>query len=201
MKKQKLPIYIATIARLLMDWRLSQGISRYEVAKQSGIHINTIKRLEDSEGGITFEDGLRYLLFAETHKSKPCLMKSFIRAMASYQSEAEMAETLKAQQKQQDAESRRKALHRLKTETEIRQSIQEEMTAQLQSLTTSYSAKTEQLEAQLQAARDHIATLETEQKSAAIRHQDELTQAKLQGLEEAKQEYEKNSWFSWKKKK
>ena len=183
MKKQKLPIYTATMARLLMDWRQSHGISRYEVAKHSGIHINTIKRLEDSEGGITYEDGLRYLLFAETHKSKPCLMKAFIRAMASYQSESEIAETVYAKQKQQEAESKRKALQRLKTENEIRQAVQEEMSAQLQALTTSYSAKTEQLETQLQAARDHIATLEAEQKSAAIRHQEELIQAKLQGAE------------------
>ena len=57
MKQKKLQVYTVTMAKLLMDWRISQGISRYEVAKSTGIHINTIKRLEEGEGGVTFEDG------------------------------------------------------------------------------------------------------------------------------------------------
>ena len=55
MRQKKPQIYTVTMAKLLMGWRTSQGISRYEVAKSTGMHINTVKRLEEGEGGITFE--------------------------------------------------------------------------------------------------------------------------------------------------
>ena len=35
MKQKKPQIYTVTMAQLLMDWRTSQGISRYEVAKST----------------------------------------------------------------------------------------------------------------------------------------------------------------------
>lgn len=83
MKQKKPQIYTVTMAQLLMDWRTSQGISRYEVSKNTGVNINTVKRLEEGEGGVTFEDGFRYFVYAENHKSKPNLMKKFREAMAS----------------------------------------------------------------------------------------------------------------------
>lgn len=49
MKQKKPQIYTVTMAQLLMDWRTSQGISRYEVAKSAGIYINTVKRLEEAK--------------------------------------------------------------------------------------------------------------------------------------------------------
>ena len=49
MKQKKPQIYTVTMAQLLMDWRTSQGISRYEVSKNTGVNINTVKRLEEGE--------------------------------------------------------------------------------------------------------------------------------------------------------
>ena len=123
MKQKKPQIYTVTMAQLLMDWRTSQGISRYEVAKSTGMHINTVKRLEEGEGGITFEDGLRYLLYADSHKSKPNLMKKFRDAMASYQTEQEQADVVNAQQKQRRTEAMLKDFERRRIENTTRHAV------------------------------------------------------------------------------
>lgn len=177
------------MAQLLMNWRTSQGISRYEVAKRTGIHINTVKRLEEGEGGISFEDGLRYFLYAESHKSKPNLLKKFREAMATYQSELDMANVLMAQQKQREAEANRKASERHHIEQSTRQTVQMEMSKQLTSLTTQYNAHTDRLEAELKTTRDQITALQREQQTIAERHKKELENAKRQGAEEAQQAF------------
>ena len=123
MKQKKPQIYTVTMAQLLMGWRTSQGISRYEVAKSTGMHINTVKRLEEGEGGITFEDGLRYLLYADSHKSKPNLMKKFRDAMASYQTEQEQADVVNAQQKQRRTEAMLKDFERRRIENTTRHAV------------------------------------------------------------------------------
>ena len=156
MRQKKPQIYTVTMAQLLMGWRTSQGISRYEVAKSTGMHINTVKRLEEGEGGITFEDGLRYLLYADSHKSKPNLMKKFREAMASYQSEQEQVSVVIAQHKQRRLENLRSDFERRKIENTTRQSVQMEMSEKLTSLTTEHDAKTKELETELLEARDQI---------------------------------------------
>ena len=50
----------------------------------TGMNTNTVKRLEEDEGGVSFEDGFRYFVYAESHKSKPNLMRKFREAMVSY---------------------------------------------------------------------------------------------------------------------
>ncbi len=135
MRQKKIHIYTVTMAKLLHEWRTSQGISRYEIAKQTGIHINTVKRFEDGEGGVTFEDGFRFFLYAESHKSKPNLLKKFREAMATYHSEQEKADVVNAIQKQRMADTQRKASERQKIEQAIRLTVQKEMAEQLTSLT------------------------------------------------------------------
>lgn len=195
MKQKKLQIYTVTMAQLLMDWRTSQGISRYEVAKSTGMNINTVKRLEEGEGGISFEDGLRYILYADCHKSKPNLMKKFRELMTSYQSEQEQENVVKALQKQRMAVETHKDIERRKIERSTRQAVQMEMSEQIVSLTTEYNTKTDRLEAELQSARDQIAALQKEQQESAEKHSRELEEAKLQGSEEAQQKFAQKSWL------
>ncbi|OYP57194.1 hypothetical protein CIK91_01180 [Segatella bryantii] len=160
MKQKKPRIYTVTMAKLLMDWRTSQGISRYEVTKSTGMNINTAKRLEEGEGGVTFEAGFRYFVYAESHKSKPNLMRKFREAMAFYQSEQEQANMVIAQQKQRRLENLRSDFERRKIENTTRQSVQMEMSEKLISLTTKHDAKTKELETELQEARDQIAAMQ-----------------------------------------
>lgn len=195
MRQKKPQIYTVIMAQLLMGWRTSQGISRYEVAKSTGMHINTVKRLEEGEGGITFEDGLRYLLYADSHKSKPNLMKKFRDAMASYQTEQEQADVVNAQQKQRRTEAMLKDFERRRIENTTRHAVQMEIMEKLTSLTTEYDTKADQLEAELQSARDQIATMQKEQQDAAEKHSKELEEAKRQGAEEAQQKFANMSWL------
>ena len=183
------------MAQLLMDWRTSQGISRYEVAKSTGMNINTVKRLEEGEGGVTFEDGFRYFVYAESHKSKSNLMKKFREAMATYQSEQEQASVVIAQQKQRRSEALRKEFERKKIEHSTRQSVQMEMSERLTSLTTEHDAKTQELEAELQEARDQIAAMQKEQQEVAEKHSKELEDAKRLGAEEEQQKFANMSWL------
>ena len=195
MKQKKPQIYTVTMAQLLMDWRTSQGISRYEVAKSTGMNINTVKRLEEGEGGVTFEDGFRYFVYAENHKSKPNLMKKFREAMASYQSEQEQANVVIAQQKQRKLENLRSDFERRKIENTTRQSVQMEMSEKLTSLTTKHDAKTKELETELQEARDQIAAMQKEQQEVAEKHTKELADARRQGAEEEQQKFANMSWL------
>ena len=183
------------MAQLLMDWRTSQGISRYEVAKSTGMNINTVKRLEEGEGGISFEDGLHYILYADCHKSKPNLMKKFREAMPSYQSELEQEKVVKALQKQHMSDEMHKDIERRKIERSTRQAVQMEMSEQIASLTTEYNTKTDQLEAELQSTRDQIAAMQKEQQKSAEKHSRELEEAKRQGSEEAQQKFANMTWF------
>lgn len=59
--------------------------------------------------GVTFEDGFHNFVYAESHKSKPNLMKKFREAIASYQSEQEQANVVIAQRKKRRSENLRKA--------------------------------------------------------------------------------------------
>ena len=195
MKQKKPQIYTVTMAKLLMDWRISQGISRYEVAKSTGMNINTVKRLEEGEGGVTFEDGFRYFIYAESHKSKPNLMKKFREAMASYQSEQEQANVVFAQQKQRRLENFRSDFERRKIENTTRQAIQMEMSEKLTSMTTEHDAKTKELETELQEARDQIAAMQKEQQEVAEKHTKELAEARRQGAEEEQQKFANMSWL------
>ena len=195
MKQKKPQIYTVTMAQLLMDWRTSQGISRYEVSKNTGVNINTVKRLEEGEGGVTFEDGLRYLMYADSHKSKPNLMRKFREAMASYLSEQEQANVIIAQQKQRRSENLRKEFERRKIENTTRQSVQMEMSEKLTSLTTEHDAKTKELETELQEARDQIAAMQKEQQEVAEKHSKELEDAKRLGAEEEQQKFANMSWL------
>ena len=195
MKQKKPRIYTVTMAKLLMDWRTSQGISRYEVAKSTGMNINTAKRLEEGEGGVTFEAGFRYFVYAESHKSKPNLMRKFREAMASYQSEQEQANVVIAQQKQRRLENLRSDFERRKIENTTRQSVQMEMSEKLISLTTKHDAKTKELETELQEARDQIAAMQKEQQEVAERHSKELEEAKRLGAEEEQQKFANMSWL------
>lgn len=195
MKQKKPQIYTVTMAQLLMDWRTSQGISRYEVAKNTGVNINTVKRLEEGEGGVTFEDGFRYFIYAESHKSKPNLMRKFREAMASYQSEQEQANVVFAQQKQRRLENFRSDFERRKIENTTRQAIQMEMSEKLTSMTTEHDAKTKELETELQEARDQIAAMQKEQQEVAEKHTKELAEARRQGAEEEQQKFANMSWL------
>lgn len=195
MKQKKPQIYTVTMAKLLMDWRTSQGISRYEVAKSTGMNINTVKRLEEGEGGVTFEDGFRYFVYAESHKSKPNLMRKFRDAMASYQSEQEQANVVFAQQKQRRLENLRSDFERRKIENTTRQAIQMEMSEKLTSMTTEHDAKTKELETELQEARDQIAAMQKEQQEVAERHSKELEEAKRLGAEKEQQKFANMSWL------
>ena len=187
MKQKKPQIYTVTMAQLLMDWRTSQGISRYEVSKNTGVNINTVKRLEEGEGGVTFEDGFRYFVYAENHKSKPNLMKKFREAMASYQSEQEQASVVIAQQKQRRLENLRSDFERRKIENTTRQSVQMEMSEKLTSMTTEHDAKIKKLETEL--------LVQKEQQEVAERHSKELEEAKRQGAEEEQQKFANMSWL------
>lgn len=195
MKQKKPQIYTVTMAQLLMGWRTSQGISRYEVAKSTGMNINTVKRLEEGEGGVTFEDGFRYFIYAESHKSKPNLMRKFREAMASYQSEQEQANVVFAQQKQRRLENFRSDFERRKIENTTRQAIQMEMSEKLTSMTTEHDAKTKELETELQEARDQIAAMQKEQQEVAEKHTKELAEARRQGAEEEQQKFANMSWL------
>lgn len=195
MKQKKPQIYTVTMAQLLMDWRTSQGISRYEVSKNTGVNINTVKRLEEGEGGVTFEDGFRYFVYAENHKSKPNLMKKFREAMASYQSEQEQASVVIAQQKQRRLENLRSDFERRKIENTTRQSVQMEMSEKLTSMTTEHDANIKKLETELLEARDQIAAMQKEQQEVAERHSKELEEAKRQGAEEEQQKFANMSWL------
>lgn len=195
MKQKKPQIYTVTMAKLLIDWRTSQGISRYEVAKSTGMNINTVKRLEEGEGGVTFEDGFRYFVYAESHKSKPNLMRKFREAMASYLSKQEQANVVFAQQKQRRLENLRSDFERRKIENTTRQAIQMEMSEKLTSMTTEHDAKTKELETELQEARDQIAAMQKEQQEVAEKHTKELADAKRQGAEEEQQKFANMSWL------
>lgn len=195
MKHKKPQIYTVTMAQMLVDWRTSQSISRYEVAKSTDININTIKQLEEGEGGISFEDGLRYFTYAESHKSKPNLMRKFRESMAAYQSEQDMTNVVMTQQKQREAEPSRKASERHKIEQSTRQAVQMEMEEQLTFLATQYNDRTAQLEADLKAAQEQMAAMEKEQQAAAEKHKEELEEAKRQGAEEAQQKFANMSMF------
>ena len=195
MRQKKPQIYTVTMARLLMDWRTSQGISRYEVAKSTGMNINTVKRLEEGEGGVTFEDGFRYFVYAESHKSKPNLMRKFREAMASYQSEQEQANVVSARKKQRRVDDIRKDLERRKVESYTRYTVQMEMAEKLTSLTTEHEAQTKVLQAELQSARDQIASMQKEQQDVAERHSRELEEAKRLGAEEEQRKFANMSWI------
>jgi len=195
MKHKKPQFYTITMAKLLVDWRISQGISRYEVAKSTGMNINTVKRLEEGEGGVSFEDGFRYFIYAESHKSKPNLMSKFRESIASYQSEQEQANVVIAQQKQRRSENLRKDFERRKIEKTTRQTIQMEMSEKLTSLTNEHDAKTKELEAELQSARDQIAVMQKEQQDIAARHSREIEEAKRLGAEEEQQKFSNMSWM------
>ena len=68
----------------------------YEIAKRTSIHLNTVKRFEEGEYGVTFKDGFRYFMFAESHKSKSSILKKFREAMAAYQTEQDKVEVVNA---------------------------------------------------------------------------------------------------------
>jgi len=159
------------------------------------MNINTVKRLEEGEGGITFEDGFRYFMYAESHKSKPNFMRKFREAIASYQSELEQANVIIAQQKQRRSENLRKDFERMKIEKATRQSVQMEMSEKLKSMTTEHDAKTNQLKAELQLARDQIAAMQKEQQKVSEKHSRDLEEAKRQGTEEEQQKFANMSWF------
>lgn len=194
MKQKKIQIYTATMAKLLMDWRISQGLSRYEVAKSTGMNINTVKRLEEGKGGISFEDGLRYLLHAESHKSKPNLMKVFRQAMAAYQSEQDMQAVVFAQQKQRRGEAIRKDFERRKVELTTRQTVQMEMSEKIAALTTEHNAKTSQLEEELKIAREQNAAMQRQLQETEEKHVKELEDAKKDGTNDSTT-ITKRNWY------
>ena len=150
---------------------------------------------QEGEGGVTFEDGFRYFVYAESHKSKSNLMKKFREAMATYQSEQEQASVVIAQQKQRRSEALRKEFERKKIEHSTRQSVQMEMSERLTSLTTEHDAKTQELEAELQEARDQIAAMQKKLQEVAEKHTKELADARRQGAEEEQQKFANMSWL------
>ena len=69
-------IFTRVLAASLKEWRIANGLSVYAIAKAIGAHQNTIARLEQGEGGISLETGLRYIEFIESHPSRPAFMRS-----------------------------------------------------------------------------------------------------------------------------
>lgn len=68
-------IFTRVLAASLKEWRIANGISVYAIAKAIGAHQNTIARLEQGEGGISLETGLRYIEFIESHPSRPAFIR------------------------------------------------------------------------------------------------------------------------------
>lgn len=73
--------------------------------------------------------------------------------------------------------------------------IQMEMSEKFTSLATEHDAKTRELEAELQSARDQITTMQKEQQEVAERHSKELEEAKRLGAEEEQQKFANMSWL------
>lgn len=134
-------------------------------------------------------------MYAESHKSKPNLMRKFREAMASYQSEQEQANVVSARQKQRRADDVRKDLERKKVESYTRYTVQKEMAEKLTSLTNEHDAQTSKLQAELKSARDQIAAMQKEQQEVAEKHTKELADAKRQGAEEEQQKFANMSWL------
>ena len=60
---------------------------------------------------------------------------------------------------------------------------------------TEHDAKTRELEAELQSARDQITTMQKEQQEVAERHSKKLEEAKRLGAEEEQQKFANMSWL------
>lgn len=52
---------LRAIASDLVAWRKLSGLTQAQLADRAGISVNTLRRLEDAEGGITLENLLRVL--------------------------------------------------------------------------------------------------------------------------------------------
>ena len=183
------------MAQLLMEWRISQGLSRYHIAMATGMNQNTVKRFEDGLGGVSFEDGFRYVMYAESHKSKPNIMRKFREAIAACQDEEEQERLVKARQKQAAYGQRQRQNELLAVATETREAVRKEMAELHTSETTRLEAENATLAAQLQSERDRIAALQKDQQATAEQHKKELEEAKRKGAEEAQQEFRNKSFL------
>ncbi len=43
----------------MVVWRKLRGLTQAQVADRADVSVNTVRRLEDADGGVTLENGLR----------------------------------------------------------------------------------------------------------------------------------------------
>ena len=195
MTNRRTQFYTAVMAQLLMEWRISQGLSRYHIAMATGMNQNTVKRFEEGLGGVSFEDGFRYVMYAESHKSKPNIMRKFREAIAACQDEEEQERLVKARQKQTAYGQWQRQSELLAVATETREAVQKEMAELHTSETTRLEAEKAELAALLQSERDRITAMEKDQQVTTEQHKKELEEAKRKGAEEAQQEFRNKSFL------
>lgn len=178
-----------------MEWRTAQGLSRYHIAMATGMNQNTVKRFEEGLGGVSFEDGFRYVMYAESHKSRPNIIKKFREAIAACQDEEEQERLVKARQKQTAYGQWQRKSELLAVATETREAVQKEMAELHTSETTRLEAEKASLASQLQSERERIAAMEKDQQSTAEQHKKEIDEARRKGAEEAQQEFRNKSFL------
>jgi transcriptional regulator with XRE-family HTH domain len=71
---------LSTVSENLATWRKLVGLTQVQLADRAGVSVNTLRRLEDADGGITLENLLRILRALG-------LVDGLLRALDPYESD------------------------------------------------------------------------------------------------------------------
>jgi len=84
LKKRRLPPGVSRalngVSEDLATWRKLAGLTQAQLADRAGVSVNTLRRLEDADGGISLENLLRVLRALG-------LVEGFARALDPYESD------------------------------------------------------------------------------------------------------------------
>lgn len=161
-EKATIPFYTTILATLLKEWREQNHISIYAIAKIITASPHTITRFEQLQGGISFEVGLRYLEYAETHISHPNIFGKFRAAIAQHRTEKEQQLYLIDLEHKEQFAMRQRLEEQNRIEECVRKSVTEEIEKK-------HISDIRLLNNEKQMLTDKIAKLE--QENAALRNE------------------------------
>lgn len=123
---QTTSFYTTVLATLLKEWREQNLVTVYAVAKAINASPHTITRFEQLKGGVSFEFGLRYLEFAETHVSHPDIFRKFQAVIVNHKTETERQQYGTELKHRRYAVAQREQEELRQKEERIRKSVVEE---------------------------------------------------------------------------
>lgn len=158
--------YMTILATLLRDWREQNHITVYAVAKAINASPHTISRFEQFKGGVSLEVGLRYLEYAESHISNPCVYEKYRKLITQDKTQEEQRLYIAEQKRMEQLAKQREEKEQKQMEERIRKSISEEMQ-------NKYNSDIRLLDDERQMLTDKIAQLE--QENTALKNESRST--------------------------